>query len=103
MQRYLKKWLHWFLLLAVKNTINGLDIKATNVVVFNFDTLEILDVCENYTRADESSCDLFHQGIDARFDSLSYFDESINAQKLIGMKMNQFQHFNDNNKHPLVA
>ena len=86
-----------------KSTVNGLDIQSTNVVVFNFDTLEILDVCENYTKADESSSDLYRKGIDARFDSLSYFEESINAQKLIGMKMNQFQHFTDNNKHPLVA
>ena len=84
------------------NSVNGLDIKSTHVVVFDFDTLEILDVCENYTKADESSCDLFRKGIDARFDTLSFFNEDINAQKLIGMKMSQFKHFVDNNKHPLI-
>lgn len=85
-----------------KNIVNNLDIKSQVVVVFNMDTLEILDTCENYTVADEKSCDLYHQGIDARFDCLSFFDDTLDAKNIIGFKLSQFQDFVDNNKHPLL-
>jgi hypothetical protein len=85
-----------------KSTVNGLDIRSQIVVVFNMETLEILDTCENYTEADEKSCELYRGGIDARFDCLSFFDETLDAKKIIGLNLSQFQDFVDNNKHPLL-
>lgn len=86
-----------------QNSINGLDIKHSIVVVFDFNTLEILDTCGNYTTADEMSCSLYHKGIDARVDGLDFFHEDLNAKNIIGKKLNEFQHFVENNKHPLIA
>ena len=86
-----------------KSSINGLDIKQSIVVVFDFNTLEILDTCENYTTADEKACDLYRNKIDARTDLLCFFDDSLNAKNIIGLILSQFQHFTENNKHPLLS
>lgn len=85
-----------------KNKINGLDIKKTTVVIFDFKTLEILDTCDQHTKADEISCDLFRKGIDARSDALDFHREDLNAKNIIGLHLNQFQDFVENNKHPLI-
>ncbi len=85
-----------------KNLVNGLDIQHRPVVVFNFDTLEILATCENYTSADEISSDLYQKGIDARDTDLQFFDEKINVKDIVGMKLSQFQDFVENNKHTLL-
>jgi hypothetical protein len=85
------------------STVNGLPIRQEVVVIFDFDTLEILDISSTYNQADEIACDLYRKNIDARTDCLWFFDDSLNAKSLIGMTMNKFQHFVDNNKHPLIT
>jgi hypothetical protein len=85
-----------------KNSHNGLDICFQPIAIFNFDTLEILDVAENYTIADEMVCDLYHKGVDARFDLLKFHADNMNSRSVVGMKMSEFQYFVENNKHPLL-
>lgn len=83
-----------------QNEINGLDIQYSPVVIFDFKTLEILSVTDNYTYADEISCDFYRKGIDARFEMLKFWDEKLNSSKIIGMKMNQFQFFVEEYNYP---
>jgi hypothetical protein len=86
-----------------KNTVNGLDIKNTLVVIFDMATLKILNTCQNYTKADEISCDYYRKNIDARTTDLDFFSDTINAKNIIGKKLSEFQHFVDNNTHPLIS
>lgn len=84
------------------SNVNGLEIKNSSVVVYDFNTLKILETCSTYNQGDEISCDYYRKGIDARFDNLEFYSDEIKILNLVGMKMNQFQHFVDNNKHPLI-
>lgn len=86
------------------NPVNGLPIQHKVAIVFNAQTLEILEVHSGHNRAEEAANTIYvRDKIDARADGLNFhMDEPANANGIVGMKLNQFQHFVENNEnHPL--
>ena len=87
-----------------KSPVNGLLIQSAACVIIDNDSLEILDIAPTHNRADERATDLFVvANIDARANEIRYYSETIEPKDLIGMKASQFQHFVENNNHPLIA
>ena len=85
------------------NSVNGLKIQLIVCVIYNNETLEILKVAETYNKADEMATHIYNERkIDALSDGLRFYSEELNAINIIGMKLNEFQFFVDNNpNHPL--
>ncbi len=83
------------------NPINGLPIRRHVCVVYDNATLEILAIADTHNKADEIATDRFHRGIDAISSEIRYHNDDISPAMLVGMKMNDFQCFVDNNNHPL--
>lgn len=83
------------------NPINGLPIRRHVCVVYDNATLEILAIADTHNKADEIATDRFNRGIDAISSEIRYHNDDISPAMLVGMKMNDFQCFVDNNNHPL--
>jgi hypothetical protein len=87
------------------NPINGLLVRSYTCVVYDNDTLEILNTTHTHNSASELATDAYSTlEVDALHVGLSFHDESLNARSIIGMKLNQFEDFVDNYpNHPLCA
>lgn len=84
------------------NPVNGLPIQHSCCVVYDGDTLEILDTTQTSNAASEKACSLFtHNKTNALTTDLRYHHTGLTT--LIGMKLNEFEHFVDNKPtHPLI-
>jgi hypothetical protein len=85
----------------------GCGKKRQNVVCVVFDrcSLEILATASTHNEASQISTEMYNDtGQDVVSDEIRYDYESLEASKLVGMKLNQFQWFVDENpNHPLCG
>jgi hypothetical protein len=82
----------------------GLPDQHVYCVVFDRNTLEILDAAGTHNAAQEIANSIYvNKKIDAIADELRFYnnDEPLS---IIGMTLDQFEHFVENNpNHPLIA
>lgn len=83
----------------------GLPIQRVYCVVFERATLKILATSGTHNAAQEIANSLYvDQKIDAIADEVRFHDDSIHTTNILGMTLDRFEHFVENNEnHPLIA
>lgn len=84
---------------------NGLNISDKVVIVYDKDTLEIVNTFGNYNEADDKVNEYYRNGKpQMRTECLEYYNPSIKSvYNLIGMNLAKFEYFIEcNPTHPLI-